>query len=111
MIGHLLNRSVSILREQRTPDGAGGWETAWQMVADAVPARVSQPTTAERVVAQQSGADLTDRVYVAAGTDLRRGDELATAEGDRFRVLATVHPSVSGVYLRADCERRERRTP
>lgn len=108
MIGNLLNRSVEVYREQRSPDGAGGSVASWEHVAT-VRARVSQPTAAERVAAQQAGSELSARVYLDAHTDVRRGDEVRTPSGTEvYRVVSLARPSIAA-YLAADCERVQRR--
>lgn len=104
-LSHLLNRRIEVWRPVRVDDGMGGWEETWTQVGT-VRTRVSQPSATERVVADQSQARLTHVVYLEAAADVRRGDELR--DGTRvFTVLATFEPSVSGTYLRADCEARQ----
>lgn len=100
-IGHRLNRSLRHWRIEREPNGSGGWVTTW-VDRGPVRCRVSQPTAAERLLAQQAGAAHTQPVYLAPDTDVRRGDELRDT-GETWRVTATFYPSVR-VYVRADCE-------
>lgn len=100
-IGMHLNRRLAHYRREETDDGSGGVITEWVNLGT-VRGRVSQPTAAERVAAQQAGADHTQPVYVQPRADVRRGDELRGAEG-RWRVVAVFRPS-EPVYLRADCE-------
>ena len=100
-IGMHLNRRLDQWRYQTTPDGSGGQVTTWTQLGT-VRARVSQPTAAERVAAQQAGAEHTQTVYVQPRADVRRGDELRGPEG-AWRVKAVFRPS-EPVYLRADCE-------
>lgn len=108
MIAHLMNRTMDVFRERLSSDGAGGSVSSWERV-DTVQVRVSQPTTAERVTAQQAGSELSARVYLDPRTDVRRGDELRTvSEVETYRVVSLVRPSVA-VYLRADCERVQRK--
>lgn len=102
MIEHLLNRTVTVWREERTETGSGGWIVDW------VPkgprrARRSQPSASERVVAEQAGAALDTRYYFADGADVHRGDRLHDGS-DVYRVAAVIVPSEPGVYRRADCE-------
>ena len=104
MIGHLLNRSVDVWREERTPDGSGGWFTEWVRVHEDVPMRIAQPSAEERVVAMQAGARLDGRAYFRHSVDVQRGDELRSGDVVH-RVVATVGPSSPGVYRRADVER------
>jgi hypothetical protein len=104
MISHLLNRTLEVWRPATVDDGAGGQQTT-RYQAGHEPARLSQPSAAERTAAQQAGATLTQVIYFAAGADVMRGDELR-ADGEVYRVLATVVPS-EPAYLRADCERTQ----
>ena len=102
MIGHLLNRTVTVWREERTETGSGGWTTEW-VDKGSRKVRVSQPSAAERLVADRAGAALDAHVYAAHDADIGRGDQLRSS-GETYRVTATISPSVPGVYLRADCE-------
>lgn len=104
MIAHLCNRSFTVERRQLTADAGGGQVTAWAELGE-VMLRVSQPTTAERVAAQQDLGDLTHVVYAAPGTDIKRGDRLRDATLT-LRVMATLEPS-EAAYLRCDCEQRQ----
>lgn len=100
-IGVHLNRRLGHWRQDTVQDGSGGQVTEWVSLGT-VRARVSQPTAAERVAAQQAGATHTQPVYVQPRADVRRGDELRGPEGS-WRVTAVFRPS-EPVYLRADCE-------
>jgi SPP1 family predicted phage head-tail adaptor len=100
MIGHLLNRELAVWRQTTTTDEGGGQSTAWAQTGT-VRARVSQPSAAERQAAQQAGSELTHAVYVLAGEDVRRGDELR-GDGQVLDVVSTFSPS-EPAYLRADC--------
>ena len=100
-VGMHLNRRLEHYRREEEPDGSGGVMTDWVRLGS-VRARVSQPTAAERVAAQQAGAEHTQPVYVQPRADVRRGDELRGAEG-AWRVTAVFRPS-EPVYLRADCK-------
>lgn len=103
-VSRLLNARVDLWRKSRTADGMGGWVEAWAQVGDApVRARVSQPTSTERVLADQAFTKLTHVVYLDDQADVRRGDELRQA-ARTFAVLAVFEPSEPGTYLRADCE-------
>ncbi|MFD3666964.1 phage head closure protein [Streptomyces sp. NPDC058672] len=92
-------------RASRTSDGLGGWVETWAQVST-VRARISQPSAAERVIADQSGSTLTHVVYLRADAPVRRGDELRQA-ARTFKVLAVFEPSEPGTYLRANCEVRQ----
>jgi len=102
VIGHLLNRTVHLWREERTETGSGGWIVDW-VPKGARKARLSQPSASERIVAEQAGASLDARFYFADGTDVHRGDRLYDGAAV-YRVAAVVVPSEPGVYRRADCE-------
>lgn len=100
-VGLHLNRRLQHHRREEVSDGSGGVITDWVNLGR-VRARVSQATTAERVAAQQAGADHTQPVYLGPRADVRRGDELRGPEGN-WRVTSVYRPS-EPVYLRADCE-------
>lgn len=100
---HLLDRELGVWRRVFTADGAGGRSAIWQQVGT-VAARVSQPTAAERTLAAQAGASLTDAVYLVPDAAVARNDELR-GDGQVYRVHATVTPSANTAYLRCDCER------
>jgi head-tail adaptor len=98
VIGHLLNRRLSVLRPSTVPDGSGGQWATYTLVGE-IAAKVDQPTARERAEGDQWGAEHSHTVYFRPGADVRRGDELHGG-GQRFRVLATAAPSRSA-YLKA----------
>lgn len=100
---HELNERLEVWRDVETEDEYGGTTSVLTRVG-AVRAKVSQPAAAEQVVAMQAGTSLTMIVHMRPDADVRRGDELRRARGDRLRVKYTIAPS-EPVYLRADCER------
>lgn len=102
MIWHTLTRQLAVWRDTVGPDGAGGRTTTAAEIGH-VWAKVSQPTTRERLVAAQAGSEQTHVVHLAPDAMVRRGDQLR-GRGQTFRVLDTIAPSGDGVYLRADCE-------
>lgn len=104
-LAHLLNTSAEVYREERSPDGMGGYVTAWQP-AGVVRARFSQPSVTEQVLAGQAGDSRTHLVYLLPTAGVRRGDQLRLGT-DVYLVLKTLQPSVPGTYLRADCLFRE----
>jgi SPP1 family predicted phage head-tail adaptor len=104
-IARLLNRSAEVWRDTRVPDGMGGW-TSGRSKVGTVRCRISQPSATERLAADQNGTDLSHVVYLLPTADVRRGDELRNA-GRVFDVKAVYEPSVSDVYLRADCVVRQ----
>jgi SPP1 family predicted phage head-tail adaptor len=97
-----LREKLEVWRLTDTPDGQGGWTTAYAK-AGTVRAKVSQPTAAEQIEAQRAGSTMASIVHLLPTVDVRRGDELRRPDGDRLRVKYTIHPS-EPVYLRADCE-------
>lgn len=101
-IGHLLNRQLEVWREVGEDDGYGGRRTARSRYGEPVPAKVDQPTPAERTLAQQAGSAHTHNVYLLPGTDVARGDQLR-GDGEVYRVISTVSPSTP-IYLKAECE-------
>lgn len=99
MIGHLLNRTLTVWRPSSTADGYGGRDVTFAQVGT-VAARVSRPAAAERVVADQEGVEVTLDVYLDLGADVRRGDRLI-GDGQTLEVLAVTSPS-KAAYLKAD---------
>lgn len=105
-VGPLLNNQVTVWRSVTSSDGGGGQDTAWVQQATER-ARLSQPTARERQAAHQAGAELTHTVYLHPGADVRRADELRTADGRVLEVIGVLEPSMPGTYLRADCTARQ----
>ncbi len=103
-IGHLLNRQLAHWRPTLTPDAGGGQSETWAQLGT-VAARLSQPTSTERVEAAREGADLTHVVHMSPTSPVLRGDQLRDG-GLVLDVHAVYRPSVA-VYLRADCESRQ----
>lgn len=99
MITHLLNRTLAHWRSVEEPTGTGGFTTTWIQLGD-VAARVSQPSAAERVAADQGESRLTHAIYLDPGSPVSRGDELRDGD-ETFEVIATIVPS-KAKYLRAD---------
>ena len=99
---HELRERLVVRRRVATQDEWGGTAYTYQQVGE-VRAKVSQPTAAEQVEAQQAGSSMTMIVHLLPGADVRRGDHLLRADGETLRVKYTRHPS-EPVYLRADVE-------
>ncbi len=99
---HELRETLEVWRPGEADDGQGGSTVTLTQVGT-VRAKVSQPAAAEQIEAQQAGTSMTMIVHLKPTADVRRGDELRRADGDRLRVKYTIHPS-DPVYLRADCE-------
>lgn len=102
MIAHRLNADVEVFRPSYAPDGVGGRTQTFASVGT-IRAQVSQPNAAERVAAQQLGANLTHVVHTTYGADVERGDELDAGGPRRLRVLAVVTNS-RATYKRLECE-------
>jgi SPP1 family predicted phage head-tail adaptor len=99
---HELPETLAVWRTTSVEDEYGG-STDSHAEVGSVRAKVSQPAAVEQVEAMQAGSSLTMTVHLRPDADVRRGDELRRADGDRLRVKYTLHPS-EPVYLRADCE-------
>lgn len=95
-----LRRTLEVWRATTVDDGQGGQDESRGQVGT-VQAKVNEPSAQERIEAQRSGAELTYSIHLLPDADVRRMDELR-GDGDVFRVVATVRPSVP-VYLRAQC--------
>jgi SPP1 family predicted phage head-tail adaptor len=98
-----LREKLTVWRPTSVSDGQGGTAIDFVQVGRAIRAKVSQPAAAEQIEAQQAGSTMTMIVHMRPDADVRRGDELRRADGDRLRVKYTIHPS-EPEYLRADCE-------
>lgn len=99
---HELPDTLTLWRPTSVDDDLGG-STDTLVEVGPVRAKVNQPAGIEQVEAMQAGSSLTIILHFRPDADVRRGDVLVRADGDRFRVRYTVHPSVR-VYLRADVE-------
>lgn len=97
----LLDRTATVRRKQRTGDGQGGWAETWTDHLGAEPCRRSSPAAADRTVAQQVQAVVTETVYFRAGTDVAYDDQVAV-DGRLLRVEAVIEPS-KAVYRKALC--------
>lgn len=105
MIRHLLNTFVEVQRQHTESDGMGG-ETVTVVTVGSFPAKVDQATLREEFIASQLGSTHSHNVYFSSDADVRRDDRL-TEGGRTLRVLSTTRPS-RAVYLKAECELRER---
>lgn len=97
-----LREQLTVWRRDSTSDPYGGTSSSFVQVG-AIPAKISQPSAAEQIEAQQAGSNMTMIVHMRPTETVYRGDELRRANGDRLRVKYTIQPS-EPVYLRADCE-------
>lgn len=100
-VAHWLNRVLEVWRPATVPDGAGGQALTLTRVGE-VRAKVDQPSTADRLLAQQSGSRHTHTVYLLPAAAVARGDELRGA-GQRFIVHHVSSPSRPD-YRRAEAE-------
>ncbi|MFE5544564.1 head-tail adaptor protein [Streptomyces sp. NPDC056534] len=105
-VGQYLTRRLQVWRAVTVDDGAGGQDTT-RVLQGTVRAKVDQPSPTERLVAAQAGSKHSHDVWLRAGADVRRGDELrgtdALGQAQRFRVLSVVQPS-RPVYSKAFAE-------
>ncbi len=108
MIGHLLNRELTVRRRTFVDDGAGG-RIPGRFEVDTIRVMVSQPTPAEVEATGQWGAQLSHVVHALPGVEVFRGDELVgdlpseVPAGSCLRVIAIVRNSRS-TYTRILCE-------
>jgi head-tail adaptor len=102
MIGHLLNRELTVYRAAYVADGAGG-RTRTLSEHGTVRGMVTQPSDEERQVAAQEGARLDSVVYTTNGADVERGDELDDGGARRLRVVSVIENSRE-TYARLHCE-------
>lgn len=93
---------LTVWRKTGTADPYGGTSYVFAQVGT-VRAKVSQPSAAEQIEAQQAGSNMTMIVHMQPSENVFRGDELRRSNGDKLRVKYTIRPS-EPVYLRADCE-------
>ncbi|WP_017601648.1 head-tail adaptor protein, partial [Nocardiopsis lucentensis] len=96
--GRLLNTSVEVWRVALADDGGGGQVETWTSLGDQR-ARLSQPSSSQREVGEQEGANMTHVAYLSPGADVRRGDQLRRPDLV-LEVVAVFTPSVRGTYLR-----------
>lgn len=101
----LLNHDFNISRRRRTSDGQGGWAIDYVTVGT-VRGRIRPASSAEREAAAQESRQLSHVLYVLAGTDIARGDEV---EQDELvvDVMAIREPSRAGEHLEIDCFERQ----
>jgi len=96
----LLNHDVAIRRTRRTGDGQGGWVVDYVTVTP-VRGRLRPASSAEREAALLEARQISHVLYVRAGTDISRGDEV-TVDGLVVEVLGIREPSKAGQHLQID---------
>jgi head-tail adaptor len=99
---HELRETLTVWRKTSVNDEYAGTSYDFAQVGT-INAKVSQPTAAEQIEAQQAGSNMTMIVHMGPNENVLRGDELRRTNGDKLRVRYTIRPS-DPVYLRADCE-------
>lgn len=111
IVASLLNATLNVWREQKTPDGVGGF-TATFTDQGSASCKIDQSSAEERLLAQQAGAAHTHNIYFAYDEDVQRNDRLAPAgvdpntERPYYEVDSTHIPSSPG-YLKAITEKVE----
>jgi SPP1 family predicted phage head-tail adaptor len=73
---------------------------------DPVQGRIRPASSSEREVAQQEERLLTHVLYVAAGSDIARGDRVSVGNLT-VEVLGVREPSKAGEHLEIDCEEQQ----
>jgi SPP1 family predicted phage head-tail adaptor len=101
----LLNNTVALARQRRTPDGQGGWAIDYVALPSAQ-GRLRPASSAERDVAVKEERQLSHVLYVVYGTDIKRGD-VATVDGLQVDVEAIREPSKANEHLEIDCLERQ----
>jgi head-tail adaptor len=111
----LLNNTFTISRRTRTADGQGGWSIEYTAV-DEASGRIRPATGTEREVAAAEEQQISHVLYLAADTDIERGDRVAcgTGSGDPAArelvvdVQGIREPSLAGHHLEVDCLERQK---
>jgi SPP1 family predicted phage head-tail adaptor len=101
----LLNNEFVVSRRRRTFDGQGGWSIDFTHV-DYITGRLRPATSRERESASQQERDITHVLYVEAGEDIARGDQVIV-NGLVLDVEGIREPSTSGHHLEVDCRERQ----
>ena len=94
----MMNRELDVYRPTTTPDGSGGVTVTFEPQGS-VSARVALPSTTERIAAEQAGSVHTHNIYVPLDADVRRNDELRSAD-QTFRLSSVVVPAVTPVTVK-----------
>ena len=97
----LLNQEYTISRRSRLSDGQGGWAVTYEALG-AVEGRLRPASSQERDVAAQEERRISHVLYVVAGTDIVRGDQVE-GDGITVDVVAVREPSRADHHLEVDC--------
>jgi head-tail adaptor len=97
----LFTRTYEHWRETQTPDGAGGFVTTWNKLAD-VEGRAYPRTQSEEAIGGRMQGKVTWVFAAPAGTDLQVGDEIRFS-GRVLKVREQATTS-TGRRLEAECE-------
>lgn len=101
----LLNNDYAISRRARISDGQGGWIITYTELAT-VRGRLRPATGVEREVALQEQRQISHVLYVVAGTDIARGDQVEGAD-ILVDVVGIREPSRADHHLEVDCLERQ----
>lgn len=98
----ILNRRLTLEEPQRTPDGAGGYDTTWIALGD-LWAEVKAGTGREKAAEFMTVASIPFRITVRAapdGSPSRPKPEQRFRAGNRiFRILAVTEADAGAQYL------------
>lgn len=101
----LLNGDYTIARRARISDGQGGWIISYTELAT-VRGRLRPASGTEREVAAQEQRQISHVLYVVAGTDIARGDQVE-GDGVLVDVVGVREPSRADHHLEVDCLERQ----
>jgi len=100
-IEHEFNNTFTLYRRDRTADGQGGWIVSYALNGTAE-GRIRPATSREREVGTQEQREISHVLYVLAGTDIARGDQVELGD-DVWDVMGVREPSLAGVHYEVDC--------
>jgi len=101
----LLNNTFTVSRRRRTTDGQGGWVIDYVNPIQ-VRGRLRPASSREREVAMLEEREISHVLYVVAGTDIKRGDQVILGDLS-VEVEAIREPSKAGEHLEIDCRERQ----
>lgn len=82
-----LREQITIRRQTRAPDGAGGWTDSWETLAANLPAEVLGQNGREAVIANTLQGVATYKITVRYREDLRASDQIVW-RGDELNIIA-----------------------